>query len=74
MSAPDPLASANAEIESLKVNVRQHAGRIRELEKKLDTRATPFWKLILFRLDGWPSWAIVADYPQWRPWRRWWTS
>ena len=64
----------NMEMESLKVNQDQHAYRIRLLEKMLDTRATPLWKRILFRLDGWPSWTTVVATPAWRPWRKWWTS
>lgn len=66
--------SYRAEVESLWFNVDQQADRIRMLEKMLDTRATPLWKRILFRVDGWPSWSIVAKNPAWRPWRRWWTS
>lgn len=63
-----------AEIESLQVNQTEIYRRLRLVEKQLDTRATPLWRRILFRLDGWPSWTIVAQKPQWRPWRKWWTS
>jgi hypothetical protein len=55
-------------------NLKELARRLRLVEKALDTRATPLWKRILFRLDGWPSWAIVAERPTWRPWRRWYRS
>lgn len=48
--------------------------RVRMLEKMLDTRATPLWRRVLFRIDGWPSWSVVAHRPAWRPWRRRWTS
>lgn len=48
--------------------------RVRYLEKVLDTRNTPLWKRILFRIDGWPTWTVVAAKPAWRPWRRWWRS
>lgn len=48
--------------------------RVRYLEKVIDTRATPLWRRILFRIDGWPTWAIVAKAPAWRPWRHFWTS
>ena len=34
---------------------------------------TPFWKRVLFALDGWSWWQLQRD-PQWRPWRRWWRS
>jgi hypothetical protein len=63
-----------AELNSLKFNDEQLAGRIRKLEKMMDTRSSPLWKRVMFRLDGWPTWCIVADKPSWRPWRRWWRS
>lgn len=63
-----------AQFESIWVNLRELAARTRTLEKMLDTRATPLWRRIVFRLDGWPSWTKVADRPAWRPWRRWWMS
>lgn len=62
------------EIESLRVNNQELQKRVRYLEKLLDTRATPLWRRILFRIDGWPSWTVVVNKPQWRPWRKWWTS
>lgn len=68
------IESMKAEIESLLVNVTDSATRIRHLEEIIDTRNTPLWKRIVFRLDGWPSWVVVAEAPQWRPWRKWWTS
>lgn len=66
--------STKSEIFSLKVNMDQQAHRIRMLEKMLDTRASPLWRRIVFRLDGWPSWATVSSRPSWRPWHRWWRS
>lgn len=63
------VASTAAEIESLKVNVRQQANQIRDLEKRLDTLQTPLWKRILFRLDGWPGQRdLNAPGRAWRPW------
>lgn len=44
--------------------------QIRHMQKQLDTLGTPRWKRVLFRLDGWPPWYIVADKPAWRPWHR----
>jgi hypothetical protein len=61
-------------LKSLKFNDEQLAGRVRMLEKMIDTRATIWWKRALFRLDGWPPWYVVAEIPAWRPWRRWWVS
>lgn len=66
--------STRAELDSLRINDEQLAGRVRHLEKMMDTRATPLWKRLVFRLDGWPSWVVVAERPAWRPWRRWWRS
>jgi hypothetical protein len=54
--------------------LRDHADRLRHIEKMLDTLDTPWWKRLLFRLDGWPPWYRVARAPAWRPWRRWWRS
>jgi hypothetical protein len=64
----------DAESESLRLNVSLLAGRVRTLEKMLDTRDTVWWRRLLFRLDGWPPWYRLADRPAWRPWHRWWTS
>lgn len=68
------LASIRAELDSLIFNDEQLAGRVRHLEKMMDTRATPLYKRIIFRLDGWPSWAYVVQRPRWRPWHKWWVS
>jgi hypothetical protein len=66
--------SVRAEIDSLKFNDEQLAGRVRLIEKMIDTRATRWYKRLVFRADGWPPWYVVAANPQWRPWRRWWRS
>lgn len=60
----------DARLESLEFNYRQLAGRVRLLEKMLDTKATPLWKRVWFRIDGWPAWYHVAAQRQWRPWHR----
>jgi hypothetical protein len=46
------------------------AARVRTLEKMLDTKATPLWKRVWFRIDGWPAWYHVAARREWRPWHR----
>lgn len=74
LSAPDDPASLRAEIESLKTNRDQQELRLRYLEKLLDTRATPLWRRVLFRLDGYGPWWQVRYPPRWRPWRKWWRS
>jgi hypothetical protein len=61
------------EIQSLKLNSDLLQQRQRELEEMIDTLWTPPWKKVLFALDGWPLYRL-AERPQWRPWRRWWTS
>jgi len=68
------LASLEARVASLEINSEQQAGRIRLLEKMLDTRRTALWRRVAFRLDGWSSWPTVDSAPAWRPWRRWWRS
>jgi len=65
--------SLDAEIDALWVNIREHSGRVRHLEKLEDVMNTPLRRKIIFVIDGWPLFRLVA-HPQWRPWRRWWTS
>lgn len=47
---------------------------VRHMQKQLSTLGSPWWRRLLFRIDGWPPWWIVADHPMWRPWRRWWRT
>lgn len=61
------VESLKAEVESLKVNVTQLQHRVRYLEKLLDTRASPWWKRVWWRVDGWPPWYVVGERK-----RRWW--
>lgn len=68
------LQNLRAEVDSLTVNYKQLAGRVRLMEKRFDTLNTPLWKRLLFRIDGWGPWHVVRDKPKWRIWRRWWTS
>jgi len=39
------------DIESLWTNYRQLAGRVRLLEKMLDTKSSPWWKRLWWRID-----------------------
>jgi hypothetical protein len=55
------------EIESLWTNYRQLAGRVRTLEKMLDTKDSPWWKRLWFRIDGYPAWYRVGPRSR-RPW------
>lgn len=55
------LTSLTAECESLKVNVRLLANRVRLLEKMIDTRDSAWWKRLKWRLwDGYPPWYRVG--------------
>lgn len=58
----DPLA------ESLRFNIHQLAGRVRQIEKMLDTRDSSWWRRLWWRIDGWPRWTKVATRRSWRPW------
>lgn len=63
--------SVEAELVSLKFNDEQLAGRVRHLEKCLDTLQTPLWKRCWFRIDGWPGQRnLNAPKRAWRPWHR----
>lgn len=68
------LDDADAHVRSLWLNHEQLAARIRDLEKMIDTKDSPWWKRLLFRLDGWSPWYHLDEHPRRRPWRRWWTS
>jgi hypothetical protein len=68
------LSDVEVNVASLWVNVDQLHNRVRELEKMIDTKDTPLWLRIVFRLDGWSPWYHVDKKPRWRPWRKWWTS
>lgn len=65
---------AEQHVASLQARLLEVERRLRLVEKPLDTRATPLWRRIVFRIDGWPSWPFVVARPRWRPWRRLWTS
>ena len=64
----DPVVS------SLQAQITELARQLRIVQKQIDTHGSPWWKRILFRIDGWPAWWIIARDPDWRPWRRWWRS
>jgi hypothetical protein len=59
--------SVRAELDSLILNDVQQAERIRYLEKLIDTRDSPWWKRLWWRIDGWPPWHRVGARA-WRPW------
>ncbi len=62
------LVSLTARVEQLEHEQRDHAQRF-------DTLQTPWWRRMLFRIDGWPGQRdLNAPAPAARPWRRWWKS
>ena len=65
------LPEAETHIAALHDRCKALERRMRHTEKQLDTRATPLWKRVLFRIDGWPPWYVVAERRAWRPWHRW---
>jgi hypothetical protein len=68
------LTDADVITRSQQQQIDALADRLRLIEKQLDTLGSPWWKRLLFRVDGWPAWWVVARKPKWRPWRSWWTS
>jgi len=65
--------SIDTEIDTLWTATHEVEDRLRAVEKIHDVLDSPLWKIALFVLDGWPLRRVVKQ-PQWRPWRRWWTS
>lgn len=64
-------ASVDAVLASHWVNLVQLAARVRDLEKRLDTLQSPWWKRLWFRIDGWPGIRdLNAPRRAWRPWHR----
>lgn len=45
--------------------------RIAALEESISLLETPFWKRLLFYLNGWPRKPVDATEQAWRPWHRW---
>ncbi len=81
---PEPLrfaslADAEAAVNSLRVNDAEHARLLKVIQDVLDTRDTPLWRRVWFRLDGWQSWGRIHTRlvrgeeikRAWRPWHRW---
>ena len=65
------LEEAQAHVDSLNLRVWQLEQKVNRLDKEAETFwRTPFWKRIVFALDGW-SWREIQTKPQWRPWHRW---
>lgn len=67
------LEEAEQHIGSLTTRVGELERAVRDLQRLEDTMATGLRKRLIFAIDGWPWWRVVAR-PQRRPWRRWWRS
>jgi hypothetical protein len=65
---PRDLDSLASNIESLWVNINQLHQRTMDHEQRFDTLQTPWWKRLLFLLDGWPWYDLNAPRRRWRPW------
>lgn len=63
------MSDRDAEIDSLLVNVEQLWHEVRDMQKRLDTLQTRWWKRLWFRVDGWPGQNdLNATRRAWRPW------
>lgn len=60
--APSSLADLTARVADLERLVRDHAQRF-------DTLQSPWWKRLLFWVDGWP-WYDLNGTQRRRPWHR----
>lgn len=65
--------SVLTELAVLRSDMERNDNRTMKLLQMWDVVMSPWWKVALFVLDGWPL-RSIARRPQWRPWRRWWTS
>jgi len=54
--------------ESVIARVRELERTVSDHEQRFDTLQTPFWKRVLFWLDGWPWHDLNAERRAWRPW------
>ena len=63
------VASIEARLDSLELNDRQLAKRVRYLEELIETRDSAWWKRLWWRLDGFPPWYRVGSRSG-RPWHR----
>lgn len=62
------LEDAEAVINSLIVRWGEHDRLLTDHAKRFDTLQTPWWKRLIFWLDGWPWHDLNARQRRWRPW------
>lgn len=63
------LEDAQAEINSLWINVQQLKRDYRDHTNRFQTLQTPWWKRVWFWIDGWP-WYDLNGIQKRRPWHR----
>lgn len=61
------LAEAEQHVVSLTTRVNELERRAVDHDQRFDTLQTPFWKRVVFWLDGWP-WHDLNGTQQRRPW------
>ena len=75
---PEPrvrsIEEAEVVIQSLYARQAIAEDLARDLTQRFDTLQTPWYKRVLYTIDGWPWYNLNADRPKWRPWRKWWHS
>jgi hypothetical protein len=59
---------AEVHINALVQRLLKYEARLRAVEKPLDTRRSPLWRRVLWRLDGFKSWPWVERRRSRRPW------
>lgn len=45
--------------------------RIDALEERVEMLETPWWRRLLFAVNGWPRLPVTVDRQAWRFWHRW---
>jgi len=63
------VQSLEQEVISLKTRMLATERLVRDHAKRFDTLQTPWWKRVVFALDGWP-WYDLNGRQKWRPWHR----
>lgn len=63
------IASIEARLASVELNIGQVRDQLRVVEDLHDVQASSWRKLLIFAIDGWPLRRVV-DAPKPRPWRR----
>lgn len=63
------LRSLWAELDSLKLNLKQTQTAVIDHAQRFDTLQSPWWNRVKWWVwDGWPWRDLNAGAPRWRPW------